>query len=1061
MKKLFIFLTLLSLANMLSANNISISNLKLTGKNTVSHYTIVQFDISWENSWRTSSAPNNWDAAWIFVKYRSLGGTWSHAWLNNTGYTAPSGSTIETGLLDPSSSFNATTNPCMGVFLYRNADGTGTFTKTGVQLRWNYGANGVTDATIVEIKVFAIEMVYIPQGAFYAGDGTTSNVYGQFTEHNTTSNYLVTDESLPSTLGGITAGNLGNNNTSGQGIADDFNNSTTKALPLAYPKGYNPLYGMKYEISQQEYVDFLNTVTATQATARYPNYNGSSRYAITVSGGVYQTTLPNVACNYLSWADLAAYLDWSSLRPMTELEFEKSCRGTAAAVPKEQAWGSSTVVSSTYSLLNSGTANEAIGANYSTILGNESYNITNSSVSAPLRVGIFAGTSGIINRVTSGSTFYGQMEMSGNIWERAVNLGTPEGRTFTGMHGNGALTAAGDADPLYWPSVLSATGICYRGGSLVTNAVETTVSGRYYNNTNLNSREYYMGGRGGRAISLPSMTTTAVGTITSNSAASGGNITSDGGKSITGRGICWSTSTGPTIALSTKTSDGSGTGVFTSSLVNLNAGITFYVRAYATTGWGTSYGNEVSFTTTAFVCGTSTITVAHTVSDGVGPIDKTVTYGTVTNVPGESSKCWITQNLGASRQPLSVDDATEASAGWYWQYNRKQGFMHDGTTRTPASWDATNDASSSTWEAVKDPCTLELGTPWHVPTDVEWTDVDQPSGGNWSTQPDPWGSLLKMHDAGYLANADGSLMDRSTPSSYGVYWSNAEVLSNHGWDLNFNSTMCTVYNGHVKSYGFTLRCVRDLLPTVSTTSISSIASTTASSGGSVTSDGGFTVTARGVCWSTSTAPTIALSTKTSNGTGTGTFTSNLTGLSVSTKYYVRAYATNSAGTAYGNEVSFTTTACFIAGTKITMADGSSKNIEDVQTGDKVQSVDPETMKPVISTVEKTMSNPPAQNLVKITFSNGKSNTNTKEHPYWVSGKGWCCVDPDILKSSTVIYSKPLATGDHCLFTGNNHMTEVTITAIEEQPRLSLPTYNFTVERTNCYFANGVLVHNKP
>ena len=166
MKKIAIFLTLLSLTTILSANNILISNLKLTGKNTGSHYIMVQFDVSWENSWRTSSTPNNWDAAWIFVKYRSLGGAWSHAWLNNTGHTAHGGSTIETGLLDPSSTFNPTTNPGMGVFYYRNADGTGTFTKTGVQLQWNYGANWVADVTIVEIKVFAIEMVYVPQGAF-------------------------------------------------------------------------------------------------------------------------------------------------------------------------------------------------------------------------------------------------------------------------------------------------------------------------------------------------------------------------------------------------------------------------------------------------------------------------------------------------------------------------------------------------------------------------------------------------------------------------------------------------------------------------------------------------------------------------------------------------------------------------------------------------------------------------------------------------------------------------------------------------------------------------------
>jgi hypothetical protein len=95
-------------------------------------------------------------------------------------------------------------------------------------------------------------------------------------------------------------------------------------------------------------------------------------------------------------------------------------------------------------------------------------------------------------------------------------------------------------------------------------------------------------------------------------------------------------------------------------------------------------------------------------------------------------------------------------------------------------------------------------------------------------------------------------------------------------------------------------------PTVTTTNISAITNSSASSGGNVTSDGGSAVTARGVCWSTSTNPTIANS-KTENGTGTGSFTSSLTSLSLSTTYYVRAYATNAAGTSYGGQVSFQTT----------------------------------------------------------------------------------------------------------------------------------------------------------
>jgi hypothetical protein len=101
---------------------------------------------------------------------------------------------------------------------------------------------------------------------------------------------------------------------------------------------------------------------------------------------------------------------------------------------------------------------------------------------------------------------------------------------------------------------------------------------------------------------------------------------------------------------------------------------------------------------------------------------------------------------------------------------------------------------------------------------------------------------------------------------------------------------------------------KPMVPTLAaTTTVTSIGAITASSGGNVTSDGGGAVTARGVCWSTSQNPTIANS-KTTDGSGTGTFTSSITGLSPSTTYYVRAYATNSGGTGYGAQVSFTTTA---------------------------------------------------------------------------------------------------------------------------------------------------------
>ena len=219
---------------------------------------------------------------------------------------------------------------------------------------------------------------------------------------------------------------------------------------------------------------------------------------------------------------------------------------------------------------------------------------------------------------------------------------------------------------------------------------------------------------------LPAVSTTTPSSITTNSASSGGSVTSSGSEtSVTAKGVCWSTSANPTIALSTKTTDGTGLEDFTSSITGLTPNTTYHVRAYATNGETppvTGYGSDKTFTTSA------------------------------------------------------------ATA-----------------------------------------------------------------------------------------------------------------------------------------------------PTVTTTAASSITSTTASSGGNVTSGGSSSVTARGVCWCTSPNPTIS-SNHTENGTGTGSFTSSITGLSPSTTYHVRAYATNTAGTDYGSDKTFTTSGPLSAGTYyVDIQNGSDSN----------------------------------------------------------------------------------------------------------------------------------------
>ena len=202
-----------------------------------------------------------------------------------------------------------------------------------------------------------------------------------------------------------------------------------------------------------------------------------------------------------------------------------------------------------------------------------------------------------------------------------------------------------------------------------------------------------------------------------------------------------------------------------------------------------------------------TFTVTHTstvpASSSIAPATKAITYNQVQTSISGTSKCWITQNLGSSKQADSQTDATELSAGWYWQYNRKKGYKHDGTTRTPNdTWDATQYTYTGWLTTTQDPCYLLLGPDWRMPTNQEWINVK--TNGGWATLDDAWNSELKLHAAGSL-NASGNL---SKSGKEGYYWSSNTQYnnSNNGLDMEF---LPAPYVSSNTSYiGETLRCVR-------------------------------------------------------------------------------------------------------------------------------------------------------------------------------------------------------------------------------------------------------------
>jgi uncharacterized protein (TIGR02145 family) len=307
------------------------------------------------------------------------------------------------------------------------------------------------------------------------------------------------------------------------------------------------------------------------------------------------------------------------------------------------------------------------------------------------------------------------------------------------------------------------------------------------------------------------------------------------------------------------------------------------------------------------------------------------------------TQCWTKENLRVTKYsdgtiiPLDSSGGTAGNgAGQTWG-SRTTGartiYAHSQSNLTTYgylyNWYAAKGIATTGSTIYKNLCPAG----WHVPSDGEWTILTTHLGGVMvaggkmkSTGTTLWTSpnTGATNESGLTALPGGFRINNgifSITKEYTFFWSATEGDANSAWyrGLNYNSGVVTRnfinMNGNYKSVGASVRCLKDTvtnpstkIPTLTTAVVDSIKTTTARSGGNITNDGGCTITARGVVWSTSQNPTIALSTKTSDGTGTGSFISNLKGLIANTTYYVRAYAINCAGTAYGNQLSFTTTA---------------------------------------------------------------------------------------------------------------------------------------------------------
>lgn len=390
---------------------------------------------------------------------------------------------------------------------------------------------------------------------------------------------------------------------------------------------------------------------------------------------------------------------------------------------------------------------------------------------------------------------------------------------------------------------------------------------------------------------MASVTTSAVKDITSNLAVTGGFVTSDGSALITARGVCWSLTANPTVSLLTKTIDGTGPGAFTSTLASLQFATTYHIRAYVTNSVGTSYGDDLVFTTSPElpILTTNAATSISAIA--------AVSGGNISSDGGASITsrgiCWSTTS-----NPTTADSKSSSGTGSGMFSGIMTGLLMDKTYYVRAfatnsagtaygneiSFTTQNGAITLTTSAATLVKALSATVGGNVASDGG-SAVSQ-RGVCWSTSPNPTLTDEKITVGTGAGTFSSSLSGLSPQKTYYVraFATNAAGTV-YGNEINF-----TTQNGVI---------------TLTTTTASLINALSAASGGSITSDGGASVVARGVCWSSTSNPTTADS-KTSNGSGTGTFTGDLTGLLSENTYYVRAYATNLVGTYYGNEVSFKT-----------------------------------------------------------------------------------------------------------------------------------------------------------
>jgi formylglycine-generating enzyme required for sulfatase activity len=488
MKKISLFLFIFfQLIGKTYANNLVIGTPTKSGST-------ISFTIQWDNSWKVTADPSNWDAIWVFVKRQHCDANAQTPWLHETLNNTASNQTVTGSVLQ----VDLATSDNLGVFVRRKLQGVGNISQETVTLTLS------SDVGTDNIAVYGIEMVYVPEGEFYIGHGW--NDWNQFTDGNTYNPKKITKAIQDAGIGA--AANYSRDGT-----------GSTGALPSSFPLGYYGYYTMKNEITCKLYCSFLNALTYTQQiyllddpntapTVASPGAKINNRYRYNIEVKSQNALEPAVyACDATdddSWdqandglelpvclkvRNLLSFLDWAALRPMTEFEYEKACRGPVTPVQNEYSWGT-VDFSNNYTIVNALNTNE-----YSSTAPLGLSNIGNSSL---YRVGIEATSTS--DRIHAGATYYGILNMTGSVYERCVGGWGYDYSAFTNINGDGSISTTAVANVNGWPApgppYYRSEYYIHRGGS-ITNWESAALSGR--RNMRGDDYSWAYGGRGVRS----------------------------------------------------------------------------------------------------------------------------------------------------------------------------------------------------------------------------------------------------------------------------------------------------------------------------------------------------------------------------------------------------------------------------------------------------------------------------------------------------------------------------------------------------------------------------------